>query len=450
MIAENSTNDVASRALRLIEYLEKLARLRTTLIRRVDQYESLLWFHHIPSESGCYSILWDLSAEEQGDRWIQVEQQREPPLPPVPEICRQWVDERTLRNALDKPELLPTIIAPDSQITSENSSETEPEVSARQLHLVDYPDVVQAWNIYQSHDWEPWAERHRKWETVHAVYSKLYEIHKAQQRLGEEYELIVGLGLLCWRTPSGHDVLRHAITGRCELDFEPVRSRFTVKPHEGGVNLSVELDMLDVTDQPSGLEERARNALEKAENDPWDQNVVNEVLLDAAASLSDRGEYFHDNLGPEGSASTKPILSFAPALILRRRTQRGLLEVLKAMRNRIPTIDNLPPEFHRLCEGPVESEESDGLPHNNGESVCSDVGRVYFPLPTNEEQRRIARAITARDSVLVQGPPGTGKSHTITNLIGLVELFLQNKRKPCRNGPTRLFEGAFRWFPKAN
>jgi len=175
--------------------------------------------------------------------------------------------------------------------------------------------------------------------------------------------------------------------------------------------------MLDVIDQPAGLEERARKSLEKAENDPWDQIVVNEVLLDVAASLSDRGEYFHDNLAPEGSASTKPILSFAPALILRRRTQRGLLEVLKAMRTRIPTIDNLPPEFHRLCEGRAKSEESDGLPGNDGEPACDDVGRIHFPLPTNEEQRRIVKAITAKDSVLVQGPPGTGKSHTIANLI---------------------------------
>jgi len=42
---------------------------------------------------------------------------------------------------------------------------------------------------------------------------------------------------------------------------------------------------------------------------------------------------------------------------------------------------------------------------------------VYFPLPTNEEQRQIVGQLRTRQGVLVQGPPGTGKSHTIANFI---------------------------------
>ena len=44
-------------------------------------------------------------------------------------------------------------------------------------------------------------------------------------------------------------------------------------------------------------------------------------------------------------------------------------------------------------------------------------GEVFFPKPSNEEQRRIVDKIRAASGVLVQGPPGTGKSHTIANLI---------------------------------
>src|SRR5207245_7976068 len=43
--------------------------------------------------------------------------------------------------------------------------------------------------------------------------------------------------------------------------------------------------------------------------------------------------------------------------------------------------------------------------------------RVYFPLPSNEEQSRIVRFANGSAGVVVQGPPGTGKSHTIANLI---------------------------------
>ncbi|HPS01829.1 MAG TPA: AAA domain-containing protein [Candidatus Sumerlaeota bacterium] len=44
-------------------------------------------------------------------------------------------------------------------------------------------------------------------------------------------------------------------------------------------------------------------------------------------------------------------------------------------------------------------------------------GEVFFPKPSNDEQRRIVEKIRAASGVLVQGPPGTGKSHTIANLI---------------------------------
>ncbi|MCK5642483.1 MAG: AAA family ATPase, partial [Gammaproteobacteria bacterium] len=42
---------------------------------------------------------------------------------------------------------------------------------------------------------------------------------------------------------------------------------------------------------------------------------------------------------------------------------------------------------------------------------------IFFPLPANDEQRRIIRTLDRQKGVLVQGPPGTGKSHTIANLI---------------------------------
>ena len=44
-------------------------------------------------------------------------------------------------------------------------------------------------------------------------------------------------------------------------------------------------------------------------------------------------------------------------------------------------------------------------------------GEIYFPKPSNQEQRVIVHKIRASSGVLVQGPPGTGKSHTIANLV---------------------------------
>ena len=41
----------------------------------------------------------------------------------------------------------------------------------------------------------------------------------------------------------------------------------------------------------------------------------------------------------------------------------------------------------------------------------------FFPLPYNDEQISVVKALEEHDGVVVQGPPGTGKTHTIANII---------------------------------
>ena len=71
-----------------------------------------------------------------------------------------------------------------------------------------------------------------------------------------------------------------------------------------------------------------------------------------------------------------------------------------------------------LAEGKITfaKNESDHPNENGNDSTFVDP-TIYFPKPSNEEQRRIIESIQSTSGVLVQGPPGTGKSHTIANLI---------------------------------
>ena len=76
---------------------------------------------------------------------------------------------------------------------------------------------------------------------------------------------------------------------------------------------------------------------------------------------------------------------------------------------------DIPDEFAGLAE--IHPQDDHGI---NGEPEDTNVafnGEVFFPKPTNDEQRRIVDKIQQSNGVLVQGPPGTGKSHTIANLI---------------------------------
>ncbi len=114
-------------------------------------------------------------------------------------------------------------------------------------------------------------------------------------------------------------------------------------------------------------------------------------------------------------ASSKPIVEYAPVLILRKRTAKGLTETLKRIREQVERGEDIPGEFADLAEiRPLTEHGSTDRPE---EINAKYGGEIYFPKPSNEEQRRIVDKIRSSSGVLVQGPPGTGKSHTIANLI---------------------------------
>ncbi len=131
--------------------------------------------------------------------------------------------------------------------------------------------------------------------------------------------------------------------------------------------------------------------------------------------LGSQGDYDNTLEARHIRASAKPIVEYAPALILRKRSAKGLTEALKRIKELIEKGEDIPGEFADLAEiRPKEDGEAGDNP-KEPDSVFD--GEVFFPKPSNGEQRCIVDKIRTASGVLVQGPPGTGKSHTIANLI---------------------------------
>ncbi|MGB5684334.1 MAG: AAA domain-containing protein, partial [Candidatus Electrothrix sp.] len=86
----------------------------------------------------------------------------------------------------------------------------------------------------------------------------------------------------------------------------------------------------------------------------------------------------------------------------------------------------IPEEFLNLCEASLDilSEGTKNTLNEPAQNQAEET--IFFPLPSNQEQRRIVEKLKESKGVLVQGPPGTGKSHTIANLI--CHLLAQGKR----------------------
>lgn len=402
-----------SKLIRLIEYLSALAKINASIVRSCDDYHKLLWTHDIPHEPKyCFCRAWGEDENYSDDIWLEIKKFPEPKLPPIPKSCEDWINPASLRNINEIPSLRSTIT-----LTVESRVATGEVVALQETrNLTDFPSVQKAWDDYLEQQWLTWTEIYRRYLAVQKIYAGLFGIYQEQQKLGEQYELVFCLGLLNWRQPNGHAVKRHLIVAKASLEFEAELGKFTVRASADGDQTEVEFDMLEVDFYPQNsisLIDCGR----KIRDNLWDRNEVDALLKAIANSLADQGQgqYYPEALKPEGGpANDTPRVEFAPALVLRKRSMRGLIKFLEDMRKQVEEGAQPPSEFLDICESATD-KVSENSEHNQGRTPPPS--EIYFPLLANEQQLQIIRKLDVQRGVLVQGPPGTGKSHTIANLI---------------------------------
>ena len=246
-----SEQQIRDRAIRLFRYLRELTELRLKTIRSLEEYEEVLWFDEIPHEVGCFCIAWPRADdEEHPEVWIEV---KKPPLrhpPRFPQALEPWVDRESLTDSsCERPQIRESIVTDSPNERDENGVPRPIQAT-----LVECPDVVSSWNQYVEENWQPWAEEDRRLQRVQDVYTELFGIYQKQQRLGESYEVVIGLGYLTWINRSGHQVKRHLVTAQTSLTFDANRGIVRLGPAGQGPNPTLEQDMLEPSERPPAAE----------------------------------------------------------------------------------------------------------------------------------------------------------------------------------------------------
>nr|WP_246401650.1 AAA domain-containing protein [Jiangella mangrovi] len=137
--------------------------------------------------------------------------------------------------------------------------------------------------------------------------------------------------------------------------------------------------------------------------------------LDAAGSYNDEA------VPPQFAVDA--VAAYAPALILRKRSQQGLVEIFQTIVAQLAEADDVPSGLLPLVDPDREpTAETDPTPG----AVVAVGDEIFLPLPVNEQQLKILKAVDARAQTVVQGPPGTGKTHTAAALLS--HLLAQGKR----------------------
>jgi very-short-patch-repair endonuclease len=407
------STETRTRSIALFRFLHDLTELRVRAVRSIDDWArdgKVVWLAALPEAPECRVLAWretavDGADEEAQEVWFEVDRPRRTPPPQPPAALEPWLDAGTLA---DSQRLEPTV---HDQITVPDQDGGAP----RTRSLAAEPQVRELWQWYLHKRWRPWAADDARLARVEQVYGDLFTVQQKQQRRGEEYEVVMGFGFLTWRGRNGVAIERHVLTAQASVELDGRSGRITVGPGGDGARPVLEQEMLEPSDRPDpDTLARLERRIDDIGDAISDRAQVESVLTAWVHMLAAKGHYDH-GVEPPSDKSDAPRVSFAPALILRRRNERSLIRVFKAILDQHKRGAPIPPGVARYVS--IVDDRGQREPASEAAADRHSVEPEYLPLEANAEQRAIVARIRDQQGVLVQGPPGTGKSHTIANLI---------------------------------
>lgn len=415
--APTGADPLAERAVRLFTFLGQAQQLRAPRVHDLDGYSrdgAVHWLHRVPEHPAVHCDLSGTTTDP-GAPVLVVERVPRPAPPVPPADVRAWIDGG-IDDAHSEPVLLDRRYVPDEHDEHGDGSGT-------MVLLSDLPDIAALHGTYLT-TWRAWAETERRDERARAFYGDLFSTYVTATGHSEELEVVLGTGLLAWRPPGHAVVRRHLLTTTVVLAFDDDSGRLSVTVGDSASPSRVELEMLDpaLVTNPA-LVNAVRGDVAADDLHPLDRDRAAEYTRRLVHSLSADAEYLDDDA--PAPATDRPVAAFAPALLLRRRTQQGMVEIFRRITEQIATSGRVPAGLRPLIDpDSAPTVRSDGE-RADGAAVRLD-DELFLPLPVNDVQRRILARVDGNAQTLVQGPPGTGKTHTAAVLIS--HLLAQGKR----------------------
>jgi hypothetical protein len=215
---------------------------------------------------------------------------------------------------------------------------------------------------------------------------------------------------------------RHIYTFPVAVEYDEATARLSVVAAESSETLRTEDDMLDPGLIPAPESMAAiRAEARELDTHPLHREQVGALARRLVHCLDAEGAYRDEDTAPAPGAD--PVIAYAPAIILRKRTQHGLVHIFETIAEQIRESGEVPDGIIPLVD-PEHVPAPDRAPAEGALVPVDD--EPFLPMPVNETQLRIVRSVDSHAQVLVQGPPGTGKTHTAAALLS--HLLAQGKR----------------------
>lgn len=410
--------------LQIFKYLLEFSKIRSNPVRNIENsktnYIEVLWLSDLPKNDLIDSVLND-SYTSESDYWIKVSKPKEPEKPKFPQPPQKlidWIKSESLLNKEEYPEIKNQITDGDGNISKIEDNHQIKLLFDTYCENKWFTDSKEYWNRH-----DEYLKEFAIFEKVNYYYKKLFSIYNKSQQLGEEYELIMGVGLLNFQeTDKPILYCRHILTAKSEVFFEYSQcdSKLIVKQ---GLTDSLQIETDAIIDQFEQFEtndilDAEKKSLElikeKEVLNPFD-NEVHDVLQLFSERIKPGDGTYNNSISKIKDTPNKSTIFYAPALILRKRNTKSYTAFYEKIISDIET--NNTSDIKSLNEL-VGVESGNYYGNNNGLSDLNlNNQTIYFPKKYNDEQIAIVNKTHHHNKVLVQGPPGTGKSHTIANLI---------------------------------
>jgi very-short-patch-repair endonuclease len=392
----------------LVEFLRDVALARRKRVVDVDGYDNTLWLSDLPAE-----VTVDHEAGP-GDTLFSIPRLR-PEQPPEPlAALTGWLDKEALH---DSSQASPVLKEKGSAWVVVKQPDGSKGMISKLVGRDEAPDVGRAFELYLPL-WQSWASRDRKTAPFRKWYNALVAAAHLTAEQEDQYELVLGTGLLGWRSPSGTVVRNHIMATRLIAIVDTDKDEVRVIIDPDAATRAQDRELLD------GEPGYDPSRVESVHDQVRDEEVL-APLIDGERVAKTWAERALDTETPY-IAQWKPIqqvdanaeVRLAPAVVLRKRERASLIGYYDAMLRALRGPKAQAPLG--LAQLVTSMEASERLAWLEEEGAAS--GEVLgadplFPLPANPEQMRIMERLRGNNGVVVQGPPGTGKTHTIANLM---------------------------------
>ena len=374
--------DSSAQVTKIFSYLRDIKKINQKIIRRIEEYERVIWLPEFMDAEGCKFI----DDNDFFEDWIVVKKQiiESPPTPPD-KIAGLLEPNTDIKN----PERIPKCLD---------------EVTAN-------PELKKIWEVWLT-SWNAWVSRNEKKFKTHRFYNELFEIYQILNKDLGVLDLVISHGLMNWKVNSTQ-ILHPLFLTKIQLEFDAKTGTFHLKPSSSNQTF-LEFDMLDNLEIPNRdkIEELRHKTLDE-EIDPRKFEVIKPTLKEIVNYISRDGRVDDKLLlSKTNPPHFHPEVYNCPLLILKKQDARLWINEINTILLAIEAGYPIP----KTIESLVVKEKI----HQDAETTAewNSIGEeLLFPLPANDEQKEIARRLSKNYGIVVQGPPGTGKSHTIVNLI---------------------------------